>query len=1198
MFFGIAGFELRYQLRNPVFWVAIAIFFLMGFGLTASENVSIGTPGGVHENAPSAIAIATAAFSLFYTFVVTAFVANALVRDDSTGFGSIVRSTSVSKTQLVLGRFVGGLIVAWIGYLALPLGMATGVAMPWVDPETVGPQKLAYYAWNYAVFAVPNILFLCAFLFALATALRSMMAAYIGVTALVMGYLIGTGVVGQKIEYRETLARWEPLGERALSQTMQYWTQSDLNNRLVDFSGTILFNRVYAVVLAVLFLAVALWRFSMTERAPSKWRLRRLAKRDARAARAAEVAPALDGGAVVAREHRPSLWVQFMTRLRIEIRQVLTSPGLIVLALLGVGMTVIVMWFGRSLYGTTDHPTVSSVITSVRGGFGLFLLIIAVFYGGELVWRERDRKFNEIIDSTPVPAWVMTVPKILAIFVVLVIINLAGMATGLFYQLVEGAREFGVPQYLGWFIIPAATDMLQIAVLAVLVQVLSPNKYVGWGVMFVWFVATIALSSWGYGNPLYNYPDGPSVPLSDFVGAGSFWKGAWWFHLYWTFCAIILAVIAHMLWPRGTDLGLRVRLRRMVRRPQPLALAIAGVALVGMAATGAYNYYNIKVLNRYVTADDSEKFSADYEKKYLKYETLPQPLITKVTMDVQLYPKERRLVANGRYDLRNDSGVPIRDLHLRDGDRDIQFLKLDVAGARLISDDKMFGYRIYRFATPLAPGATASVNFTSQLWHRGFKASAPATDLIENGTFVNNFAFAPIIGMSRQGMLSDRAKRRRQGLTPDLRMAKLEDMSATKTNYVGSDWVMSDITLTTDADQVPIAPGNRVSDVTRNGRRTAHFVSPAPILNFFSMQSARYKVANRMHNGLQLSVYYNPGHDWNVQKMLNAMGTALDYYRANFGPYQFNYARIIEFPGYNSFAQAFAGTMPYSESIGFNANTDDPDKIDATTYVVAHEMAHQYWAHQVIGANMQGGTLTSETLAQYSALMVMKHLYGPDKIRRFLKYELDFYLTGRKGEAVEEMPLERVESQQYVYYRKGSVVMYLLQERLGEAAVNRALARFDAKWRFKGPPYLRSIDLIDQFRKEAKTPEQQQLITDLFEKITLYDLKVKSATTRKDGDGWTTTLTVGAGKAYASGKGVETPAPLKEDIEIGLFTARPGLGAYSAKNVIVMQRMPIRSGEQRLVIHTKVKPTFAGIDPYNFYVDRNSDDNVGAVTAG
>src|SRR4029453_2133070 len=168
---------------------------------------------------------------------------------------------------------------------------------------------------------------------------------------------------------------------------------------------------------------------------------------------------------------------------------------------------------------------------------------------------------------------------------------------------------------------------------------------------------------------------------------------------------------------------------------------------------------------------------------------------------------------------------------------------------------------------------------------------------------------------------------------------------------------------------------------------------------------------------------------------------------------------------------------------------------------------------------MQGGTLTSETLAQYSALMVMKKMYGPDKIRRFLKYELDNYLTSRKGEAVEELPLNRVENQPYIHYRKGALAMYLLQERLGEAAVNRALARFNAHFRFKGAPYLRSVDLIDEFRKEAKTPEQQQLITDLFERITLYDLKVTDAKTRKEGDGWTTVLTVGAQKFYADGKG-------------------------------------------------------------------------------
>ena len=120
--------------------------------------------------------------------------------------------------------------------------------MPWVDPETVGPQKLSYYAWNFAVFAIPNILLTSALLFALATVLRSMMAAYIGAVALVIGYLVTISIVGQKIEYRETFARFDPLGNGALREATRYWTQAEMNSRLVELGGTMLFNRVLAIV--------------------------------------------------------------------------------------------------------------------------------------------------------------------------------------------------------------------------------------------------------------------------------------------------------------------------------------------------------------------------------------------------------------------------------------------------------------------------------------------------------------------------------------------------------------------------------------------------------------------------------------------------------------------------------------------------------------------------------------------------------------------------------------------------------------------------------------------------------------------------------------------------------------------------------------------------------------------------------------
>jgi aminopeptidase N len=246
---------------------------------------------------------------------------------------------------------------------------------------------------------------------------------------------------------------------------------------------------------------------------------------------------------------------------------------------------------------------------------------------------------------------------------------------------------------------------------------------------------------------------------------------------------------------------------------------------------------------------------------------------------------------------------------------------------------------------------------------------------------------------------------------------------------------------------------------------------------------------------------------------------------------------------------------------------------------------------------MQGGTMLSETLAQYSALMVMKHRYGEDKIRRFLKYELDTYLRLRGGELVEEQPLMRVENQQYIHYNKGSLVMYLLQDRLGEGAVNRAIRSILEKYRFKGAPYPRSIELVEAFRKEAKTPEDQALITDLFERITVYDLKAGEAKAVKRADGkWDVTLTAEAKKAYADGQGNERPAAFSDRIAIGLFTAAPGTGAFDRRSVLTMQRQPVKSGKQVFRFVTDRKPTHAGIDPYNFYIDRNSEDNVGPVT--
>jgi ABC-type transport system involved in multi-copper enzyme maturation permease subunit len=1192
----LAAFEIRYQLRNPVFWVSMAIFLLMGFGLSASDNVSFGSPGAVNENSPFTVTIATALFSIFYLFVITAFVANAVVRDDVTGFGPMIRATPVGRTSFLAGRFLGGLSIAILGYLAVPAGIALGAAMPWVDPETVGPSSLGLYLWPFLVVAIPNLILSSALLFALATFTRSMLASYVGVIVLVLGYLTVPLLLGSDPSWQDPVARFEPLGTGAIGEVSRYWTSADMNTKAIPLEGNLLFNRVFVLALSALFFGVAWLRFSMTERAPSRWRQRRLAKHAAKAAKAEAVAPRALTAPVTRTFGTGHAFATFWVRLKTEVRMVTRSPGFLVLLPLGIGFVLINLAFSDTTYGTPTYPLTANVIGTVTGSMALFSIIVAVFYGGELVWRERDVKISEIIDATPVPAWAMFVPKILAIFAVLVAMALAGMLVGVLFQLAKGTGSVDPGLYLTAYVVPQSIDLLMIAILAVFFQVLSPNKYVGWGLFLVWFVLRIVMSNMGYTNILYSYNGTPSEPLSDMNGTGGFWVGAAIARIYWACFGVVMLVFAHWAWPSGTVVAVVPRLKGVAKRASLASGGIALAAIAGMVGTGLVINHNIKELNRFETSDEAEARMADFERKYLKYASLPRPVVTDVEFVIDIDPAAKRLKATGHYMLRNDSGQPITEVHVRQGDDGAKFTRLEIAGAKLASFDETHLYRIYRFATPLAPGAAVRLDFATDIWRRGFANSGAATDIVDNGTFVNNYTFAPIIGMDRNGVLQDRTARRRQGLPAEQRMAKLEDTSAQVRNYIGADWVNSKITLSTSADQTPIAPGDKISDVVKDGRRIAVFQSPAPILNFFSVQSARYAVAEEMAGPVRLSVYYDPKHDWNVPAMQKALKTSLAYYQRNFGPYQFGYARIIEFPGYSSFAQAFAGTMPYSESIGFAADVRDPETIDYVSYITAHELGHQYWAHQVIGADMQGQTLLSETLAQYSALMVMKELYGEDKIRRFLKFELDRYLGGRKGDTLPEQPLIRVENQQHIHYRKGSLVMYLLQHRLGEDAVNRALSRLVATYKFKGAPYPRSLDLIAELRKEAKTPEDQALITDLFEKITIYDLKAKEATSTKRADGkWVTRITVEAGKFYADGKGVETAAKLAESIEIGAFTARPGTGAFAKANVLSMQRMPVRGGGQVIEIVTAQKPAFAGVDPYNFYIDRDADDNVVAV---
>jgi ABC-2 type transport system permease protein len=1197
VFARISGFEFRYQLRQPIFWIALLLFALLAFGSVASSNIQLGSTDNIHKNAAFVIAQSCLIFAVIYSFVIVAFVANVIVRDDDTGFSAIIRTTPIRKFEYLYGRFAGAFAAAALAFLAVPVGLWLGSLAPWVDKETLGPVVLADYVYAYVVLALP-ILFLCsALFFTLTTLTRSMMWTYVGLIALLVLRSV-FAVVLSKPGLEHVAALWEPFGTSAFGAATRYWTASERNTLTPPVTGDLLWNKLLwlAVGCGALALAHRLFSFQSAERSGR------------RGAPAAAVEPAVVERNLAGHVEgltKPSFgaaatWAQLWARTRLDAKQVFLSPAYFVLVGLAILLAGLNLWLSTDVseYGGRIFPVTRVLINSL-GTFDFFALIIAIYYAGELVWREKEQRTQEIIDATPVADWMFVGPKTLAISLVLISTLFVGVVVAIAMQAVKGYFDFEVGKYLLWWVLPHSIDFVLLAALAIFVQTLSPHKYVGWAVMAVYLISTIVLTNLGFEHDLYRFDGGPEMPLSDMNGLGRYWIGAYWLRLYWSAFALILLVLSYGLWRRGTEVLLAPRLRAMPRRLRGTAGVILTIAVATFVGSGAFIFYNTNILNPYRTHLDDERWSADYEKRFLRYESLPEPKVASVKLDIQLYPHEPRVQTQGNYVIQNRTGTPLSVMHVH-FPRDLLVDSLTIEGAHLQTAFTGYNYRIYAFDLPMQPGETRILRFSTTLVQHGFRNGGSILSVVDNGTFLNDQRLVPRIGMDHSLLLQDRAKRRKYGLPPELRMPKLGTPGADQVNYLRheADWVTADITVTTDADQTPIAPGQAVDQSIKDGRRTVRFVTDSPIMDFFSVQSARYALATQAYKGVQITVYYDPQHPWNVARIGNAMRAGLDYYQANFGPYQFHQVRVLEFPApQGDFAQSYTNTIAWSEGIFFIADNRDTSRVDMVTYVGAHELAHQWWAHQVIGADEQGSTVLSETLAQYSAAMVMKHMYGPYLMRKFLKFELDNYLRSRAGDLLEEEPLARVENQPYIHYRKGSLVMYRLQDELGEDAVNRALRHLLHDFAFKGPPYPTSLELVRDLRAEAPA-DKQQLITDLFEKITLYDVKASHAVAKRRGDGrYDLTFTVDARKLYADGQGHETPAPMEETLDVGAFDVEPGHAGYDAGKVIAVQKLRIRSGVQTVTLTVSRLPKFAGVDPFNELIDRNSEATITKVAS-
>ena len=1192
MFKEIFLFEIYYRLRRPTTWIYLILLLVLMFCTVAFDGVTFAA-NNIYKNAPMPVTIALSVASAFGMLITSAMFSVSIQRDYETGIYPLFFTTPATKTGYLFGRFLGTFLITALIFTGLPLGIYIGTLicgpLGWTDVARIGPNSLILYLKPYLVFVLPNVFVAGAIFFTVATLTRKMLFSYLANVILLVAYLIAISQLSD-LDNIKIFALLDPFGLMANIDVTRYWTTTEMNSMLVPFKGSILYNRIIWLAIGSVLLAVCYSVFSFAT--PANTGKKQKGEN--------ENEPALDLSQLPKTLTTYSFagnlkllfngaWVSFINTVR--------QLPFIGILMGGMAFMLFASTNMDSLYGTKVYPVTYALLELTKGTFFLFVLIIITFYSGELVWSERELKLDQMYDTLPVPNWLQFWSKAFTLFLINILLVTVVMAVSILIQLSKGYTHLELMLYVKSLFFLTLPEYVLISIFALFVQTIINNKFIGHFVMVLYYVVVyLIMPRAGYENGLYRLFYLPGYRYSDMNGFGQYATRAAVYILYWSAGALILAIFAQLLWQRGTNENLKSRFALLRQNLSKATVATLIVLLIIFAGTGGWMYYNQNVLNKYVTSKIEEKLQGEYEKQYRKFLYKPQPKVTAIQVKMDLVPEELKYSAVTLITLQNRTASPIDSVVITYPTA-LTTGSFDDLG-KVIYDDKKIGFRIYKLNTTLQPNDSITVTWRSSLVLKGFPNSRVNNTIARNGSFIHSDEFVPYFGYNDDNELTEKDKRKKQGLGDQVQPADPETNAGRERSEYFSDaeWISYDCIVSTAPNQIAISPGYLQKEWTEKGRRYFHYKMDAPILNFYSILSAEYEVKRDKYNDINLEIYYQKGHEYNLGSMMQGMKDAIQYASENFSPYQFRQARIIEFPRYASFAQSFANTVPFSESIGFIADLRDKDKIDYPYYVTAHELGHQWWAHQVSGSHQKGSLIMTESMAQYTALMVMKHKFGADKMRKFLKYEQDRYLAGRQLDPNPENPLYHVLIQQHIYYQKASCVMYAMQDYIGEDNFNKAMSAFIKANQFQRAPYANSVDYLDTL--SHYTPDSlKYLITDMYKTITLYSNKCTNATWTKTTDGkYKVMVEVTAEKFRSDSVGKETAIQFADYIDIGVLGKETN-GKYTDKQLYLQKRL-IKPGKNTFEIIVDEEPVKAGIDVYNKLIDRDTDDNLKSVVKG
>lgn len=1054
-------FEWKFYTRKISFYVMLLAFF--GFGFLTGTSAIISFPN-ITYNSPYAINFFLGLFSLASLFPIVLMASQSLLREKDNRFEQILYATPITIRNYFISRFFlvfGGAVFTSLLFIT---GYIIGHLVTINNSEQWGTFHLSYYLYCFFTIVLPNI-FLCTIIVCCtAWYSKNKMLIYLSGLGIYVLYMIvslfsnSPFMAGSSPASERTMnlsAKLDPFGMAAFFEQTQYWTALQRNTTVLQLSGNFLWNRIGVILLAFMLLLAAYKFFKFKIVNQQKKKIAIANDQESKKYVYNKTATQLSG--------KGYFISTILSFLKIDLKSTIKSIPFVVLVVLTLFM--LGMEMHKAIEGGIRLPqyyvTTALMINAISATLPVLLLFAMIFYSSELVWKSKSIKFSSIENSTSFSNVALFISKFVTVFFISIVLIFFCIVLGVLFQFFYNYPTIDYKAYLSLFYyigLPASLCGL----LTIALQYVFKSKYMALiiAASFLVFTNSLLGNAFGSSHPLTRFANFMPDVYSDITGF-SYLQKAFIIKMLYSFSfAFLLSVIAILVFDKS--------FKKITIKSFPLlALPLTCLFLSGFI-----------IFKNYHKSSKTEQLTWQqrYEEKYKSYQKKPQPTITDVKTNIDLFPEKNSYKVTGNYILINKTKFEISEI-LINTSNEITWNAITSSQLMLEKKDTEFGQYLFKTKQKMLTNDSIMVSFDFEYKilpinnHQSFNA------IVENGAFMRISNYFPKIGYNVDSEIGDKSERENRKMPLQDALTKVDAPVENPYNY---EFINFDAIISTAANQTAISVGELVNSYSKNNRKYFHYkVENIPFR--FAVSTAKYATQKSKYNGISIELLYEPKHNQNISRLMKSIKNTMQYCETNFGKYPY---KTIRFAEISSFTRGFAATAyPASVFINekqFHVKLDLEEGFDIINELAAHELSHQWWGNAQLNPDYREGSgVLTETLAQYTRLMMYKKEHGKDKMIEMVNLYQNMY-DSEKAFSGEESLFNSSPSNTNVIYNKGLAKMYELYLLIGEEKINLALKNLLAKHKFPLQPAT-VLDMIEEL-KLVSDKSVYKKIEDLFKK--------------------------------------------------------------------------------------------------------------------